>query len=224
MPPLACQRILIGAVCLFRAGRNDSGEENVPLDLTRGNAGRRGRRRGRARCWGGAGGCGPGPVAGAGPARDRRGCGRQSPSPACWPARAKPGAASRDPSPFPVPASLAPRLSPGLGVRRVLGNAKRDSAEPATLWVLWTPEEAFNSGPGARAAIRLEAAGRGCYLGCRRCLREERPHPALPVPQSRSRTCWVLACLRDCFSLCPLPWGTRSIDNSVVKPRSGDYG
>ncbi|XP_069348329.1 rapamycin-insensitive companion of mTOR-like [Eulemur rufifrons] len=34
-PQLACERILIGAVCLFRAGRNDSGEENVPLDLTR---------------------------------------------------------------------------------------------------------------------------------------------------------------------------------------------
>lgn len=45
LPPLAWERILIGAVCLFRAGRNDSGEENVPLDLTRGNAGRRGRRR-----------------------------------------------------------------------------------------------------------------------------------------------------------------------------------
>ena len=46
LPPLAWERILIGAMCLFRAGRNDSGEENVPLDLTRGNAGRRGRRRG----------------------------------------------------------------------------------------------------------------------------------------------------------------------------------
>lgn len=35
---------LTGVVCLFRTGRNDSGEENVPLDLTRGNAGHRGRR------------------------------------------------------------------------------------------------------------------------------------------------------------------------------------
>lgn len=68
LPPLAWERIVTGAMCLlFRAGRNDSGEENVPLDLTRGNA-----RRWRGRPTGeepGLGGRGQGPAPHPGPAR-----------------------------------------------------------------------------------------------------------------------------------------------------------
>lgn len=142
-------------MCLFRAGRNDSGEENVPLDLTRGNAGCRGPRRGRA----------AGEESGLG-AADRGGP-RTGPAGVREP---EPGAASPDPSPFPVPASLSPSSSLGLWVLWVSGSIARDLEQPATRWVPWTIEKAFYSYPGACAAESWgrPEGGRGCYLGCRR--------------------------------------------------------
>ena len=111
LPPLAWERILIGAMCLFRAGRNDSGEENVPLDLTRGNAGRRrGRPTGEEPGLGAAG-------------RDRPRTGpagvRETEPEPRLPARgSKSGAVFPDPSPFPVPAFLSLSPFPGLWVLR----------------------------------------------------------------------------------------------------------
>jgi len=114
LPPLAWERILIGAMCLFRAGRNDSGEENVPLDLTRGNAGRRR-------------GLPTGEEPGLGAAvRDRPRTGpagvRETEPEPRLPARgSKSGAVFPDPSPFPVPAFLSLSPFPGLWVLRCPG-------------------------------------------------------------------------------------------------------
>lgn len=141
LPPLACQRILIGAVCLFRAGRNDSGEENVPLDLTRGNAGGAGPGEGavlgRSWVWG--------PGAGADRARDRRGCGSPGPGP---PPRTHP------PSRWCLLRS--PRALPGPWVRCVPwvpASPARDSAQPATLWVPGVPEFGAAESRGGRREL-----------------------------------------------------------------------
>lgn len=116
LPPLAWERILIGAMCLFRAGRNDSGEENVPLDLTRGNAGRwRGRPTGEEPGLGAAGRDRPR----TGPARVRET--EPEPEPRLPARGSKSGAVFPAPSPFPVPAFLSPSPFPGLWVLRCSG-------------------------------------------------------------------------------------------------------
>lgn len=167
MPALACERILIGAVCLFRTGRNDSGEENVPLDLTRGNAGRRGRRRGRA----------AGEELGAGD----RGQGRAphgTGGGAGGRARAPP-AGSREPSPGQPPGTHPPSRCPlpwpraflrasGCGGCRGTPGGTPRSRRPSGC--SGPPRERFTPIPELVQpfAWRRPAGGRSCYLGCRR--------------------------------------------------------
>lgn len=55
-------------------------------------------------------------------------------------------------------------------------------------------------------------------------MREERPHPALPVSRRRSRTCWLSAhCVPAFFFFlfAPRPVGTASIGSPVLSPGAG---
>lgn len=165
---------------MFRAGRNDSGEENVPLDLTRGNAGGAGPGAGAGRGGARAAGRGPGRAARAGPA----GCGS--------PARGR----LPDPSPFPGCPLPSPRaLLRGLGRCECRGDPRgtRRRRPPSGL-----------PGSGSwcrRVPARPEPGGGGCYFGCGEDVGGESDHILPSRPPSRSGTCSVLAARPPVFLL-----------------------
>lgn len=174
-PPPACPRVLTGAVCLFRAGRNDSGEENVPLDLTRGNAGGAGPGAGAVlgRSWPGGGG----------PGRTAHGTGGAAG------ARAR----GRLPGPIPLPGgvcSARPERSPGLGC-----GVCRGAGEPcAGLGAAGHPPGSRVPELGRRIPGRPEGVG-GCYLGCGRMSEGRATTSCLPRPPEQQQDLLGPCCL-----------------------------
>ncbi|XP_042638332.1 rapamycin-insensitive companion of mTOR-like [Orycteropus afer afer] len=128
------------ATCLpLSLGRNDSGEENVPLDLTRGNAGRRGRRRERAA------GEEPGLGAGGwgGPRTGPAGLLGAEPEPRLPALRS--GARGRLAGPIPL--SKCRLREPGAFLPASVRSTERDVAGLATFLIPWTLGECFPSIP-----------------------------------------------------------------------------
>lgn len=197
LPPLACERILIGAVCLFRAGRNDSGEENVPLDLTRGNAGRRGRRRGRSRGGAGAGGRGQG-RARSGPAGVRE----AEPEPRL-PARGS-QARGRLLGPIPLPGARFPRREPFSGPLGAAGAGKQRAGLGGPGDPLAPPDPRgcvfLLSRSPCRRSLGATGGSRGCYLGRRRLCEGRATTSCPPRPPEQK-----LDLLGSCCLLLSLP-------------------
>lgn len=170
---------LTGVVCLFRTGRNDSGEENVPLDLTRGNAGRRGRRGDGGRS------------AGAGRARHAT--------------RGTPRGRARRPSPCPEPVS--PRLSPS-GPRAAAGarergadlGAARDPELPGRPRECVCPLSVRSGSPRIPGAALDVGGGRGCYLGYWRMFVGRATTSCPPRPPEQMLDPPASCRLRDCSS------------------------
>lgn len=194
----------MGFVCLFGAGRNDSGEENVPLDLTRGNAGRPVR--------------GEGALLGRSWTRGRRTRGREpgKPRQGRAPPRGTGGGVrgtAREPGrarlagPIPLPGARFFRPKSFSGPRecwRARGSpGRRWRSRPPPGWDWWPPgwecrrmggwegvgvRQRFILNPGAPAADpwgRPEGGG-GCYLGGRRMFEGRETTscpPRLPEPK-----------------------------------------
>lgn len=178
-------------MCLFRTGRNDSGEENVPLDLTRGNAGRR------------RGGAGPGAR---GP--EAR-VGRSASDPR------RRGQRGAEPAPIPLPRARLPGLSPS-GPRAAAGARElgADSVQPATpgrsglplsrphRWNISAPSTAPGP-PNPGGGLGGGGGGcRRCYLGYWRMFEGRATTSCPPRPPEQMLDLLASCCLR--YGLCPV--------------------